>query len=83
MSQGGYIELYEIIEGADGRSANCSLDSQWMLIARQFISEAEEDGLDCQVYALEHFHAPTWEGECECAQYALDHQPVATTCEDD
>ena len=36
-----------------------------------------ESGCDVALYVLAHFHAADDVEDCECAQYAQDHRPIA------
>jgi hypothetical protein len=75
----GYFEAYTIVEGAleDERDFPNLWDAiEWLTAEAR---AALADGAELEGYILEHYHSADWDGECECAQYALDHRPIVTS----
>jgi hypothetical protein len=72
-----YLEAYTIVEGAIGENEyfeNGEGFDEWM---EKTEAAALEDGLETQVYVIDHPHDMDME-DCCCVQYLTDHSPYCT-----
>ena len=72
-----YIEAWTVCEGAlesEETFYDWSSYSEW---AERQITEAKAEGVECEVYHIEHDHPEDM--DCECVQYLRDHSPYMST----